>query len=176
MTSQHISESIVVAILLTIFSVPAAALDWNIKDLGNLGGEDQYAADVEHLALGINNQGQVVGWSITPTQIFRDEPRNFLQAFVSAPNGGPLTNLHNVVTFIHDVPSTRNLETDSQATAINGLSCSTLNVSMHNARPCIHPHLILTGFPSALAVYCRQRISITTIRLSASNCSVRSHS
>ena len=44
MTSQHISESIVVAILLTIFSVPAAALDWNIKDLGNLGGEDQYAA------------------------------------------------------------------------------------------------------------------------------------
>lgn len=149
MTSQHISESIVVAILLTIFSVPAAALDWNIKDLGNLGGEDQYAADVEHLALGINNQGQVVGWSITPTQIFRDEPRNFLQAFVSAPNGGPLTNLHNVVTFIHDVPSTRNLETDSQATAINDAGIVVFNAErFHAQRAALYsPPPYTHGFP-----------------------------
>lgn len=124
-----------VAILLTIFSVPAAALDWTIKDLGNLGGEDQYAADIEHLALGINNQGQVVGWSITPTQIFRDEPRNFLQAFVSAPNGGPLTNLQQVITTVHGIPTTRNIEMDTKATAINDAGIVVFNTQRFHAFP-----------------------------------------
>ena len=119
MTSNSFSRITAVFVLLGFFSAPAVALQWYIKDLGNLGGDDQYAANVEHLAMGINNQGQVVGWSITPTQIFREEPRNFLQAFVSAPNGGALTNLQKVTIFEQGIPSTRIQETFSQATAIN---------------------------------------------------------
>jgi probable HAF family extracellular repeat protein len=140
MPHNYFSKISVLFILLGFFSAPAYALQWSIKDLGNLGGDDQYAANVEHLAFGINNQGQVVGWSITPTQIFRGEPYSFLQAFVSAPNGGSLTNVQEVD------PS---IETTSRATAINDAGIVILQAERFQALPAALylPPPYINGYP-----------------------------
>jgi uncharacterized membrane protein len=135
MNLHSYTRALSVVSLLSVFSTPALALDWTIKDLGNLGGDDQYAANVQDLARGINNQGQVVGWSITPTQIFREEQRNFLQPFVSAPNGGALTNLYTATTFVHGVPSTLDLETNGKAVAINDSGVVVFNADRFHALP-----------------------------------------
>lgn len=147
MTSNYFSRIITVLVLTGFFSAPAFALEWSIKDLGNLGGDDQYG-NVEHLALGINNQGQVVGWSITPTQIFRGEPYSFLQAFVSAPNGGSLTNIHEVTAFFNNEPE-RSIETSSWATAINDAGIVVFQADRFHALPAAlySPSPYIYGYP-----------------------------
>lgn len=148
MTSNSFSRITTVFVLLGFFSAPASALQWSIKDLGNLGGDDRDAAHVENLALGINNQGQVAGWSITPMQIFRGEPYSFLQAFVSAPNGGPLTNVHEVTAFFNNEPE-RSIETTSWATAINDAGIVVFQADRFHALPAAlySPPPYIYGYP-----------------------------
>jgi len=69
-------------------AVPAAqAVEWTIRDLGTLGGDNSAAT-------GINELGQVVGWAqTTPTIIWTGELVGFAQAFITAPNGGAMTGL-----------------------------------------------------------------------------------
>lgn len=112
------------------FSFPvAAAVEWTIKDLGNLGGDDQQALAVEHMAYGINNQGQVVGRAVVPPQIIAGvETYHFLQAFVSAPNGGALTNLQNA-----DAPEA--MEWGSLAMDINDSGQVIFRVTRYQALP-----------------------------------------
>lgn len=89
-----ITGTLSVVSLLSVFSTSALALDWQIKDLGSLGGNEQLSQNLEHMAFGINNQGQVVGWSMGPPRQFDDETVfNFMEPFVTGPNGGPMTNL-----------------------------------------------------------------------------------
>jgi probable HAF family extracellular repeat protein len=148
MISNYFSIIITVFALTGFFSAPAVALEWSIKDVGNLGGDDQYAANVEHLALGINNQGQVVGLSITPLQIFRGEPYSFLQAFVSAANGGSLTNIHEVTAFFNNKPE-RSIETTSWATAINDAGIVVFQADRFHALPAAlySPPPYIYGYP-----------------------------
>lgn len=66
---------------------PFASAAWSITDLGTFGGS--YS-----VATGINNLGQVVGTAqTTPTIIWTGDLVGFSHAFISAPNGGALTDL-----------------------------------------------------------------------------------
>ena len=71
--------------LLSVFSAPAFALDWQIKNLGTLPGATYSTGDA------INDLGQVAG--STDADAFYDPERGLTWgnwAFVSGPNGGPL--------------------------------------------------------------------------------------
>jgi uncharacterized membrane protein len=61
---------------------------WKIHSLGTFGGDNSYAYDV-------NDSGQVVGTAATEPRIFdpADPPRSYYPAFISAPNGGTLTQI-----------------------------------------------------------------------------------
>ena len=71
--------------LLLVFTAPAFALDWKIKNLGTLPGATYSTGDA------INDLGQVAG--STDADAFYDPERGLTWgnwAFISGPNGGPL--------------------------------------------------------------------------------------
>lgn len=72
---------------LTLAAIPEAAAAWTITNLGTLGGDYSIATD-------INNFGQVVGYSQKPPHLHNGvDMVSFEHAFISAPNGGALTDL-----------------------------------------------------------------------------------
>ncbi|HEY3328344.1 MAG TPA: hypothetical protein VGK14_14410 [Novimethylophilus sp.] len=79
LTASRLFPALLLAALLLVFPPLCAA--WTIRNLGTLGGA--YCEP-----LGVNNLGQVVGISQTDAGLFH--------AFVTAPNGGPLTDLETL--------------------------------------------------------------------------------
>lgn len=72
---------------LALAAVPATAYAWTISNLGTLGG-------TYSVATGINNLGQVVGYSQNPPHLHENiDMVSFEHAFISAPHGGVLTDL-----------------------------------------------------------------------------------
>ena len=80
-------RSLVIAALVS--AAPFASAAWSITDLGTFGG-------ITSMATAINNLGQVVGTAqTTPTIVdpLTGDQFSFSHAFISAPNGGALTDL-----------------------------------------------------------------------------------
>lgn len=78
------------ALLPVVFALlvaPACASAWTITDLGTLGGSYSVATD-------INDLGQVVGYSEMPPHLHNGvDMVSFAHGFISAPQGGALTDL-----------------------------------------------------------------------------------
>lgn len=79
-------RSLIIAVLMG--ATPLASATWSITNLGLLGGgNSSVAAD-------INNLGQVIGSATTPPVLLGGlDLFSFHHAFISAPNGGALTDL-----------------------------------------------------------------------------------
>lgn len=94
--------SLVVGITVSLACGVSHATYWEIHPLGTLGGNFSVALD-------LNNAGQVVGNAQTEPRIIdpADPPVPFVLGFISAPNGGALTELGTLGGF------------SSHATAVN---------------------------------------------------------
>src|SRR5882672_3038462 len=85
-------SSTALSLLLTVVAIPAQAKAptdcWEIHSLGTLGGDFSNAT-------GVNDAGQVVGNAATEPRILdpADPPVSLLRAFISAPNGGAITEI-----------------------------------------------------------------------------------
>lgn len=75
--------------LVTGFSTPAFALDWDIKNLGILPGA------ISSSGTALNDHGQVTGGMFYGTETIDDRVIATQYAFISGPNGGPLQLIDN---------------------------------------------------------------------------------
>jgi len=113
---ERASKSLTACALLSMSGV-ACALDssglnsksadaqdcWEIHSLGTLGGSFSYARD-------LNNSGQVIGEAQTEPRIIdsADPPAPQMRPFVSAPNGGSLTEIRTSGKFWGDARAINN--------------------------------------------------------------------